>query len=213
MSTEGSVEAESQQRPQRQLFRSGACDMIVASPMRTHRNRLLFTAGMRIALVLALCAAMPALAQNNAPKLTPEDYVEIMTLYAKYPLYLDSGNGEGYADLYTADGAFGDGVVGREALIEFAARRATNPSTVHHVHMTPVITPTAEEVNGTVMNFFIDVGANPPAITRASQYNDTLVKTADGWRFKKRVNGPVPGTENQEGGGRGGARGGGQGQN
>ena len=167
----------------------------------------------RLLMVLTVCAALPALAQSSAPSLTAEDYTEILALYAKYPMALDMGDGEGYANLYTEDGAFGDRVVGRQALIEFASRNAGSPSTTRHVHMTPVITPTAEGANGTVMNFFIDVGSNPPAITRASQYNDTLVKTADGWRFKKRVNGPVPGTENQEGGSRGGARGGGQGQN
>lgn len=176
--------------------------------MRLTHSHSFFRAGVYVAALFAVFWVTSASAQDNAPRLTPEDYMEIMTLYAKYPLYLDSGNGEGYADLYTEDGAFGDRVVGREALIEFASGRSTSTSTVHHVHMTPVITPTPEGANGTVLNFFIDVGANPPAITRASQYNDTLVKTTDGWRFKKRVNGPVPGTENQDGGGRGAARGG-----
>jgi hypothetical protein len=31
--------------------------------------------------------------------------------------------------------------------------------------------------------------STPPAITRVSQYSDTLVKTPRGWRFKTRVNG------------------------
>jgi hypothetical protein len=74
--------------------------------------------------------------------------------------------------------------------------------------MTPIITPTAEGASGTVINFFVDMGTNPPSITRASMYTDTLVKTPQGWRFKTRVNGAIPGVAAPArggGGGRGGA--------
>jgi len=144
--------------------------------------------------ILGLACAVSARAQSAAPKLSSEDYAEIMMLYAQYPLMLDSGNAEGYANLFTEDGSFGDRVVGRAALMEFAGSRTLESSAGRrHVHMTPVITPTAEGATGTVMNFFIDVSSNPPAIQSVSQYTDTLVKTPNGWRFLKRVNGAVPG--------------------
>jgi hypothetical protein len=39
---------------------------------------------------------------------------------------------------------------------------------------------------------FIDVGMKPPAVTGAGRYEDLLVKTAQGWRFKKRRTLPDP---------------------
>lgn len=33
----------------------------------------------------------------------------------------------------------------------------------------------------------LNPAATPPAITAAGIYDDTLVKTAEGWRFKKRA--------------------------
>jgi len=157
----------------------------------------------RAASLLLVCAVAagyslsPALGQTAAPVLSNADYIEIMALYARYPLLLDSHDGDGFANLFTDDGAFGDQVVGRQALFKFAAERAA--STVRHVPMTPILTATRDGANGTVLNFFIDVGANPPVITRATQYTDTLVRTPKGWRFKKRVNGAVPGTASASG--------------
>ncbi len=141
-----------------------------------------------VSFFTAILSVSPQLcqAQSNPHRLTAEDYAEILQLYFKYPLLLDSGDGEGYADLFTEDGSFGSRVVGREALIEFASRE---PRTVRHAPLTPLITPTAEGARGVVMNLFIDVSQSPAVITRVSQYTDTLVKTTAGWRFKTRVNG------------------------
>ena len=33
----------------------------------------------------------------------------------------------------------------------------------------------------------VDVGTKPPSIVATGMYNDTLVKTANGWRFKSRA--------------------------
>ena len=136
--------------------------------------------------MLGVLMARSGLAQTDNQKLTAEDYAEILQLYFQYPLLLDSGDGEGYANLFTEDGSFGDRVVGREALIEFATRE---PRAIRHAPLTPIIIPTAEGARGIVMNLFIDVSQSPAVITRVSQYTDTLVKTPGGWRFKTRVNG------------------------
>lgn len=129
---------------------------------------------------------VPPAAKGSVAPLTAQDLAEIYALYAKYPVLLDAGDAEGYADLFTADGSFGNNR-NRDGLIAFVRNRQR--STVYHVPMTPLITASPEGANGTVMNFFIDIGANPPAITRVSRYTDTLVKTPKGWRFKTRVNG------------------------
>ena len=138
--------------------------------------------------LLVSCLTVPFSAQTGAAKLSADDYAEILQLYFKYPLALDSGDAEGYAALFTEDGAFGANV-GRAALIAFVKNR--KPSTVRHAPLTPTITATATGASGTVLNLFIDVGQTPPVVTRASMYTDTLVKTPQGWRFKTRVNGPA----------------------
>ena len=137
-----------------------------------------------MALVVGL--ACPALAQTGVPALTGEDYAEILQLYFRYPVALDSGDAEGYANLFTEDGSFGDRV-GRQALLEFVRGRSS--SSVRHAPLTPLITPTADGATGMVLNLFVDVAQSPAVITRVSQYTDTLVKTSVGWRFKTRVNG------------------------
>jgi hypothetical protein len=138
-----------------------------------------------VLLFVAALAVTSGRAQAPA-RLTGEDYAEILQLYFTYPIALDSGDAEGYANLFTDDGSFGNRV-GRAALIDFVRTRAK--STVRHAPLTPMITATPDGARGIVMNMFIDVGQSPAVITRVSQYTDTLVKTPSGWRFKTRVNG------------------------
>jgi uncharacterized protein (TIGR02246 family) len=136
---------------------------------------------------IAFCVTLAggsAVAQTSAA-LTTRDYVEIQQLYARYVHALDRGDAEGYAALFTPDGAFNNNV-GREALIAFVRNR--NAPTTRHINSSLVISADPEGAKGAVYNIFLDVGSNPPAITGASRYEDTLVKTREGWRFKKRVN-------------------------
>jgi len=136
--------------------------------------------------VLVVGLVCPVLAQTAVPVLTADDYADILQLYFRYPVALDSGDAEGYANLFTEDGSFGNRV-GRQALLDFV--RGRSQSTVRHAPLTPVITPTADGAAGTVLNLFVDVAQSPAIVTRVSQYTDTLVKTSKGWRFKTRVNG------------------------
>ena len=146
------------------------------------RNRARFV----VSVVLVVGLVCPTLAQAPVPRLMGDDYAEILQLYFQYPVALDSGDAEGYANLFTDDGSFGDRV-GRQALIDFVRGRSS--STVRHAPLTPLITPTADGATGVVLNLFVDVAQSPAVITRVSQYTDTLVKTSQGWRFKTRVNG------------------------
>ena len=141
-------------------------------------------------LILALMFAWsaPASAQT-APRLSGDDYAEILQLYFAYPMVLDARDAEGYADLFTADGSFNE-YVGRAALVNFVKPRPD--STVRHAPLTPMVTATAEGAKGAVISLFVDGAQNPPTIPRVIQYTDTLVKTPQGWRFKSRSTGPVP---------------------
>jgi hypothetical protein len=144
------------------------------------------TAVASLVLIFVAALAVTSGRAQTPARLTSEDYAEILQLYFKYPIALDSGDAEGYANLFTDDGSFGNRV-GRAALIDFVRTRAK--STVRHAPLTPMITATPDGARGIVMNMFIDVGQSPAVITRVSQYTDTLVKTPSGWRFKTRVNG------------------------
>ncbi|MBZ5608095.1 MAG: nuclear transport factor 2 family protein [Acidobacteriia bacterium] len=137
-----------------------------------------------------------AVAQTSKRSFTAEDYVEIQQLYARYNNAIDSGDAEGYAATFTPDGVFNT-FNGHDALVGFIHnwREKMGGANRRHWNTNLLITPTPEGANGTVYLFLMDVGARPPTIGTAAKYEDQLVKTADGWRFKKRVtkaDGPPP---------------------
>jgi hypothetical protein len=156
-----------------------------------------------------LLAASVAVAQQpaSAPPpstLTALDYFEIGQLVAKYARAIDtcSNNGYDYADLFTADGFFApsqDGKVGnrfqgRERLAEASGggpRGCKNvgwiTQGVKHLYVNHIITPTAEGASGTVDMLMIGLGGDPYRIRHDGYYEDTYVKTAQGWRFKSRI--------------------------
>ncbi len=137
-------------------------------------------------------------------ELTALDYFQIQQLVAKYARFIDtcSNNGYDYADLYTADGAFraerngkvSAGSVGREKLAEVSgggSRGCKNvgwiKQGVRHLYVNHIITPTAEGATGTVDMLMIGLGGDPNKIEHDGFYEDTYVKTAQGWRFKERI--------------------------
>jgi actinorhodin biosynthesis protein ActVIA len=142
---------------------------------------------LRFALA-ALAMAAPAFAQSGS--LSTQDYIEIQQLYARYNHAIDSGDAEAYAGTFTADGVFNNNN-GREALLTFARGYAkNNGSNRRHWNTNLLITPTPEGANGTVYLFLLDVTAKPPSIVTTLTYEDTMVKTPQGWRFKKRMTKP-----------------------
>lgn len=162
------------------------------------------------ALIVLCAAASPHLdaqpAQPAAPpgELTAQDYIEIQQLVARYARAIDtcSNNGYDYADLFTPDGAFvamfnGEPaavIEGRERLAEVSGggtRGCENvpwiEEGVRHLYANHIITPTAEGASGTVDMLMIGLGGDPNKIEYDGYYEDTYVRTPDGWRFKRRV--------------------------
>ena len=115
--------------------------------------------------------------------LTAQDYVDIQQLYARYNWAIDAGDVEGYVALYTPDGQFNT-FTGADGLRTFMKQAKTG--TRRHWNTNLVITPSPEGANGKVYLLLVDVGAKPPATSLAARYEDRLVKTSGGWRFKKR---------------------------
>jgi hypothetical protein len=155
------------------------------------------------ACVFTLLFALPLPAQEPMT-LTALDYIEIQQLVAKYARAIDtcSNNGYDYADLYTPDGIFlpmvngrsVPGIQGREALAEVSgggSRGCKNvgwiEQGVHHIYVNHIITPTPEGATGTVDMMMIGLGGDPNKIESDGYYEDTYVKTDQGWRFRQRT--------------------------
>ena len=156
-------------------------------------------------VVFSLALSGGAHAQAPKPgELTALDYIEIQQLIAKYARAIDtcSNLGYDYADLFTADGAFIPSfegkqlapIQGREKLAEVSGGGSKNCKNVpwieqgvRHLYANHVFTPTAYGATGVVDMLMIGLGGDPNKIEYDGYYEDTYVRTAQGWRFKQRV--------------------------
>jgi SnoaL-like domain len=170
----------------------------------------------RMSILLALCAGAAVLslvyAQNaqsqSGGKLTVQDYMELQQLTAGYPYKIDkcTNSGYDYADMYTDDATFGvssewgsAGKIwfrGREELAQAGGggkggckSRPPVPGRVvtHHIVTSQVITPTATGASGRSTLLALGVHGDPTAIEWQGGYEDTYVKTPQGWKFKSRL--------------------------
>ena len=160
------------------------------------------------ATLVGLSLVIPVRARAQAPTAPPElsalDYFEIQQLVAKYARAIDtcSNLGYDYADLFTADGAFipsfeckpGNPIRGRERLATISGGGTNGCKNVpwieqgvRHLYTNHVITPTAEGATGVVDMLMIGLGGDPNKIEYDGHYEDTYVRTPQGWRFKERV--------------------------
>ena len=137
-------------------------------------------------LVAMAWAAMPMAAQQAARTMTPEDFIEIQQLYARYNWTIDAGDSQGYASTFTTDGVF-NGNVGHDAIVKFAdGFHAGLGAHVRHWNTNLMIQPAADGASGQVYLVLVDFGTKPASIVASASYTDELVKTAQGWRFRKR---------------------------
>src|ERR1700730_1398460 len=137
--------------------------------------------------IAAFCATAWLSAQEGTGKtLTAQDLVEIQQLYAKYNWTLDAGDAEGYASTFTPDGVFNNNA-GHDAIVKFANTfHAGLGAHVHHWNTNLMILPTADGASGQVYLVLVDFATKPATIATSATYSDELVKTAQGWSFKKR---------------------------
>ena len=163
-----------------------------------YKSRTLFNAnpGAEAASALPASEPMPAAVRMAAPsrngaaaKFTSEDYVEIQQLVARYSFALDTadGNGNTYADLFTADGTFND-TKGREALAALPRGPRRGPLYVRNYGSLAIIQPTPEGATGIqyaqAMEF--EPGGRAGVLDHFGHYEDVYARTPDGWRFKSR---------------------------
>lgn len=172
------------------------------------------------ALLACVCGAAIA---KQAPQISAQDYTEILQLYAEFNTSLDLGLPDRYIKTWTDDGEFTGGrageratpgerkpdVVGREQL---RAMARPGGSGGRHSVTNLVVTPIPGGAKATCYLILMNPRTSPPTPAETAIYDDTLVKTKEGWKFKKRVNwrdddpyspnkpGPMPAGVGRQGG-------------
>jgi SnoaL-like domain len=135
----------------------------------------------------------------GSPALSALDYSEIQMLYGRSIISFDSGANKGYAfaRTFTPDGvlvARGRAPITGHA--QLAALAARNASCLQTWLTNLMIEPAAEGAIGWAYIWHIELvcgsrvasagaGSNS-AVKEGGIYRDVIVKTADGWRFKRR---------------------------
>jgi len=142
-----------------------------------------------LALVVVEAQQTSGTASGQVMTLTPLDYIEIRQLAARYGHAVDQGadNGYAYADLFAPGATFGR-TQGRDELAALAKQTAQGPQTAWHFILNHAIEPTVDGAKG--MQYLVHMRYGDPGepniVWGGGHYEDTYVKTPDGWRFKTR---------------------------
>src|SRR5713101_8317806 len=120
-----------------------------------------------------------------AGTMTAQDYLDIQQLYARFYQTLDSGDAEAWANTFTSDGVWNTNTRGHDALAESNKGGGQNKP-MRHSHTNLIIAPTADGATGKLYVFQTDITTKPPSVATYSRYDDAMVKTPQGWRFKTR---------------------------
>jgi hypothetical protein len=121
-----------------------------------------------------------------AEGLNAQDYIDIEQLYATYNHAIDSGDAEAWAATFTPDGTFNK-FAGHDQLVGFIQqwKEKMNGGNRRHWNTNLRILPSKDGASASVFLMLVDVSTK--SIVATGMYNDTLVKTAGGWRFKTRA--------------------------
>ena len=114
------------------------------------------------------------------------DYMEIQQLYARYNYAFDSSDNKLLATVFTPAGEFVIGETRRKAL-EIVKGPAKPQPQVFHVATSIMFNASPEGARGKSYVILVNLLATPPAVTGGGSYEDVLVKTSQGWRFKQRA--------------------------
>ena len=168
------------------------------------KAKMLVAGALAIGFAVQLAAQDRPASPRPPMELTALDYFQIQQLVAKYAQYIDtcSNNGYDYADLFASDGYFapftngrvGGKWQGRERLAEASGGGKLGckdvrwiKEGVHHLYVNHIITPTPEGASGTVNMLMVGLDGDKNKIEHDGYYEDTYVKTPQGWRFQSRV--------------------------
>lgn len=149
------------------------------------------------ALVLAGVAigwiSAPGNSAAAAGTLMAEDYAEIEQLYWRYNHGADFRDGDLFVSAFADDAVFSVGertISGKADLAAFRVERhagQTGDTGRRHWNNGWRITPTADGAQARVYWLLVDVSGDEPKQAASGYYDDTYVKTAEGWRFQTRT--------------------------
>jgi uncharacterized protein (TIGR02246 family) len=113
-----------------------------------------------------------------------EDRDAIRDLFARYCLYVDTGDADGYADAFTDDGqmvipAMEVAVSGRDALWHFGT---TFRATMHHMVVNEVIDVDGDTAHARSSILVITDGA----VSLSGRYTDELRRVDGAWKIARR---------------------------
>ena len=121
--------------------------------------------------------------------LSAADRLQILDLVARYNHLMDGRDAEGWADCFTPDGVFDGGsrlqANGRAELVAFMERLIARDIPAVHWNNNIVIEGSGDTASMTLYLLVIDLRDGPVA-THFGVYHDELVRTPEGWRFRKR---------------------------
>jgi hypothetical protein len=140
------------------------------------------------ALVAAAAVWIHGQPRTASDRLSPQDFQAIEELVQGYTKGIDIGP-EDASWVFAPDASFVYGsqtVSGEKALKEFYAnlRKQNTSRTIRHLLSNLVVKATPEGATGTV---YLTTIEPPVAVTAVGMYEDTYVRTANGWRIKRRL--------------------------
>ena len=121
-----------------------------------------------------------------------DDTTEILQLYSRYSTAIDTGDATGFGNCFVADGVFDNGMAvieGQSEIGKFADQtHSAMPGMRHNATNIVVDGIGADRSKATgsafLIGYLVDGGYK---VIVTGRYEDELKKTADGWRFTKRV--------------------------
>jgi len=122
-----------------------------------------------------------------------EDVEEIQKLLLDYGRSLDARDFAAYARLFAKDGVWSGGmgtVQGPAAIQAFMEKAIPGPNTAHNYHLLSNFVIDVSGDNATAWSRWQFVVPGPdgkPIVAQSGRYDDTLVREAGRWRFKRRA--------------------------
>lgn len=138
-----------------------------------------------VAMLAIVSAGVRTVRSQDTQTFTAKDYFEIQELYAQYTRGVDMGHC--FADNPGCP-MYVDTFVERspQSVVTFHDRLSREGWASRHTYTGLLITPTPEGADGSVYALIFNATANPPFVDHSVYYDDKLVRTPKGWRFKER---------------------------
>ena len=128
--------------------------------------------------------------------LSAQDYADIQQLYWRYNQGADFRDSELFVSAFADDAMFRAGDLaldGADAITVWRGERdagGNGDNGRRHWNSSYRITPSPEGAKGRVYWLLVDVSSGQPEHVGSGYYDDTYVKTSDGWRIKSRILNP-----------------------